>query len=189
MLSPFPCSAVICECFWIKITELSCASIKFRSDVINMCVVPVQIRHLDFNKVLDTHEMLDIRYHWSRNKSNSEDINGDISRDDHCGWESEDSRIIGQTEVDKATKSIQQTGSTSWRARDSNTRKSAKRNYLEGIANEIFPNTDISVGLLIGTNRAQALKPKEVIPSRESGTYAIKTILGLEREREQFLYS
>ena len=53
-----------------------------------------------------------------------------------------------------------------------------KRNYLEGVANEIFPNTDISVGLLIGTNRAQALKPKEVIPSRESSSYAVKTILG-----------
>ena len=127
MPSPFPCSPVICGCFWKKITELSCTSIKFRSDVINMCVVPVQIRHPDFNKVLDTHAMLDIRYHWSRNKSNSEDINGDISRDDHCGWESEDSRIIGQTDVDKATKSIQQTGSTSWRARYSNTRKSAKK--------------------------------------------------------------
>ena len=56
-----------------------------------------------------------------------------------------------------------------------------KRNCLEGVANEIFPNTDISVGLLIGTNRAKALKPKEVIPSRESGAYAVKTILDLER--------
>ena len=56
-----------------------------------------------------------------------------------------------------------------------------KRNYLEGVANEIFPNTDISVGLLIGANRAKALKPKEVIPSRESGAYAVKTILDLER--------
>ena len=42
------------------------------------------------------------------------------------------------------------------------------------------------MGLLIGTNRAQALKPKEVIPSRESGTYAIKTILGLERESSSY---
>ena len=49
-----------------------------------------------------------------------------------------------------------------------------KRNYLEGVANEFFP-------ILFGTNRAQALKPKEVIPSRESGAYPVKTILGLER--------
>ena len=44
-----------------------------------------------------------------------------------------------------------------------------KWNYLEGIANEICPNTDISMGLLIGANCAEALEPKEVISSRESG--------------------
>ena len=37
----------------------SCASTKFRSDVINMCVVPVQICHPDSKKVLDTYAMLD----------------------------------------------------------------------------------------------------------------------------------
>ena len=30
-----------------------------RSDVISMCVVPVQIRHPNFNKILDTYAMLD----------------------------------------------------------------------------------------------------------------------------------
>ena len=51
-------------------------------------------------------------------------------------------------------------------------------NYLEGIANEICPNTDISVELLIGANCAEALEPKEVTSSRQSGPYAVKTILG-----------
>ena len=37
----------------------SFASLKFRSDVISMCVVPVQICHPDSNKVLDTYVMLD----------------------------------------------------------------------------------------------------------------------------------
>ena len=37
-----------------------------------------------------------------------------------------------------------------------------KWNYLEGIANEICPNTDISVGLLIGANCSEAFEPKEV---------------------------
>ena len=44
-----------------------------------------------------------------------------------------------------------------------------RRNYLERIANEICPNADISVVLLIGANCAEALEPKEVISSREIG--------------------
>ena len=51
-------------------------------------------------------------------------------------------------------------------------------NYLEGPANEICPNTVISVGLLIGANCAEGLEPKEVISSRASGPYEVKTILG-----------
>ena len=58
------------------------------------------------------------------------------------------------------------------------TEKVKRWNYLEEIANEICPNTDISMGLLIGANCAEALEPKEVISSRENGPYAIKTILG-----------
>ena len=41
------------------IQSLSCASTKLRSDLISMCVVPVQIRHPDSNKILDTYVMLD----------------------------------------------------------------------------------------------------------------------------------
>ena len=41
------------------VQSLSCASTKFGSDAISMCVVPVQIRHPDSNKVLDTYAMLD----------------------------------------------------------------------------------------------------------------------------------
>ena len=56
--------------------------------------------------------------------------------------------------------------------------KVKKWNYLEEIANEICPNTDISVGLFIGANWAEALESKEVISSRESSPYAAKTIFG-----------
>ena len=54
-----------------------------------------------------------------------------------------------------------------------------KWNYLQGIANEIFSNTDISVGLLIGANYAETLELKKVISNRKSGPYAVRTILGL----------
>ena len=59
-----------------------------------------------------------------------------------------------------------------------NKRQVKRWNYLEGIANEIYPNTDISVGSLIGANCAEALEPKEVISDRKSGPYAVKKILG-----------
>ena len=42
-----------------NVQSLSCASTKCRSDVISMDVVPVQICHLDSNKVLDTYAILD----------------------------------------------------------------------------------------------------------------------------------
>ena len=41
------------------VQSLSYASTKFRSDVISMDVVPVQIHHPDSKKVLDTYAMLD----------------------------------------------------------------------------------------------------------------------------------
>ena len=56
--------------------------------------------------------------------------------------------------------------------------KMERWNYLEEIANEICPNTDISLELLIGANCVEALEPKAVISSRDSGLYAVKTILG-----------
>ena len=100
-----------------SIAEL-CFLTKVRSDVIIMCVVPVQIWHPDSNKVLDTYAMLDncfqggndwgIGGHWSRSKSNSEDTQWRNFTDNYHGWESEGSRIIGQTKVDKATKSLHQ---------------------------------------------------------------------------------
>ena len=49
---------------------------------------------------------------------------------------------------------------------------------MEGIANEICPNTNISVGLFFHVNCTEALEPEEVISSGESGPYAVNTILG-----------
>ena len=41
------------------VRSLSCASTRFRSDIISMCVVPVQIFHRDSSEVLYTYAMLD----------------------------------------------------------------------------------------------------------------------------------
>ena len=43
---------------YTSVQELSCAFTILRSDVIDLCVVPVEIRHPYSSKVLDTYEML-----------------------------------------------------------------------------------------------------------------------------------
>ena len=49
---------------------------------------------------------------------------------------------------------------------------------LETILDEIDEDDNISVGLLIATNCKKALEPIDVIPSKNSGPYAIETRLG-----------
>ena len=50
--------------------------------------------------------------------------------------------------------------------------------YLERIADKIIQKKDISIGLLIGGNCSKALEPLEVIPSKDGGPYAFRTLLG-----------
>ena len=52
------------------------------------------------------------------------------------------------------------------------------RQYLEKILSFLGENDNISVDLLIGANCVEALQPLEVIPSRQGGAYAHRTILG-----------
>ena len=119
-----------------------------------------------------------MRHHWSRNKSTSEDTQWRGFTDDHCGWESGGTRIIEQTKVDKATKSIHQAGSTSWWARDSNTRKSEKVELSGRHYKWNLPKYWYLCGIVDCANCAIALEPNEVISSRESGLYVVKAILG-----------
>ena len=50
--------------------------------------------------------------------------------------------------------------------------------YLEKIADKIIQGKNISIGLLIGGNSSKALEPLEVIPSKDGGPYAFRTLLG-----------
>ena len=50
--------------------------------------------------------------------------------------------------------------------------------YLKRIADKIIQKKDISIGLLIGGNCSKALEPLEVIPSKDGGPYAFRTLLG-----------
>ena len=50
--------------------------------------------------------------------------------------------------------------------------------HLESIVDKISQKEDISVGLLIGANCAEALEPTDIIPSKNDGQYAFKVKLG-----------
>ena len=55
----------------------------------------------------------------------------------------------------------------------------AKWRHLRHLANKIYPyQKDLQVGLLIGSNCPNVIKPKHVIPGRSSDPYAIRTFLG-----------
>ena len=56
--------------------------------------------------------------------------------------------------------------------------KFKKWDYLERISKELGDNENISVGLLVGANCLEALEPVEVIPRQNDGPYAIRTALG-----------
>jgi hypothetical protein len=52
-------------------------------------------------------------------------------------------------------------------------------NHLRPIANEIPAyREDLDIGLLIGNNCVQAIKPRDVIPGNPRDPYAIRTVLG-----------
>ena len=54
-----------------------------------------------------------------------------------------------------------------------------KWSHLEKIAEFLMPlRSDVEVGLLIGTNCARAIKPREIIPAIDDDPYAKKTALG-----------
>ena len=55
----------------------------------------------------------------------------------------------------------------------------AKWPHLSHLTNKTYPfQEDLQVGLLIGSNCPNAIKPKQVIPGRSSDPYAIHTLLG-----------
>ena len=176
------------------VQSLSCASTKFRSDVISMCVVvPMQICYPDSNKVLDTYAMQENSSKGTFLKEEIIETLGITGAETRVIVNTLNDEISQMTPVVKYLKVAGSLGKPKWiklpRAytkqelptdeQEIATPEKLKRwNYLEGIANEICPNTDVSVGLLIGTNCAEALEPKDVTSSRGSGLCAVKTILG-----------
>ena len=56
--------------------------------------------------------------------------------------------------------------------------KIKEQKYLDKIADETTQIENISVGILIGRNCSKALEPREVIPSKNAGSYVFWTLLG-----------
>ena len=158
-----------------------------------MCVVPVHIHDLDSSKVLDTYAMLDNCSQGTFVKQGIIEALCITGADTRVTVKTLNEEISQMTTVVENLKVEESLGKLKWiklprkytkqdlpvdEQEIATPGKVKKWNYLGGTTNETCSNTDISVGLLIGSNCAEALEPKEVISSRESGPYAVKPILG-----------
>ena len=132
-----------------------------------MSVVPVQMCHPDSNKVIDTYAMLD---NCSQGKFEKEEIiealgttgvetrvtvktlNGDISQMTTAVNNLKVAESLGKPKWIKLPRTYTKHDILLDEQEIATPEKLRKRNYLEGIANEICLNTYISVGLLIGAN-------------------------------------
>ena len=144
--------------------SLVCASTKLRSDVISICVVPVQIRHPDSNKVLDTYAMLDncsqgtfvkedIIEAWditgAETRVTVKTLNGEVSQMTIVVENLDVAGSLGKPKWIKLPRAYTKQDLPVDEQEIATPGRVKKWNYLEGITNEICRSTDISVGLLI----------------------------------------
>ena len=160
-----------------------------------MCVLPVKVRHKNFDKELMMFAMLNTCSQGTfittslMEQLNISGIQTFINIKTLIGHQKE-SYIVEGLSVSKATVSD---GNPKWikllsafskkeipvdSCEIATAGKLKKWDYLERISKELGDNENISVGLLIGTNCLEALEPVEVIPRQNDGPYAIRTALG-----------
>ena len=124
--------------------------------------------------------------HENPTNRGSEDIhnsqNFNWGRESHniCFRRSESLQSVGlKSRMDKLTKHIYKSRPSvdSWEV--ATAQKLKKWKHLSCVTDEVIKDDqNINVELLIGANCARALEPIKVIPSRNDGPYAMKTILG-----------
>ena len=165
--------------------DLTCASVHMGSQVISMSVVPVELLHENSNKVISTHALLDscskgtffmkstvdtFGIDGAPKLITTKNFNGDVTNTSVEGSGKNKWVKISKTfswdelQVDAENIAIPE--------------KIAKREYLDEILREISQSSDVEIGLLIGANCSKALEPNKIIPSRNGGPYAFRTILG-----------
>ena len=173
---------------------VTCASVKMREQVISMSVVPVKVTHEKSEKVINTFALLDncsqgtfvvndivdkLGIQGTTTSITVKTINGDITNStlainglkvkalkDHKGskW-IKISKAFSRDELPADVEDI------------ATPEKILKWGYLDETVGDISQSSDIKIGLLIGANCSQALEPTKIIPSRDGGLYAFKTIL------------
>ena len=164
------------------------------SQVISMSVVPVKSFHENSNKVISTHAQLDncsqgtfvmksivdtMGIDGTPGSITIKTLNGDVTNAsvaveglNVCG-----AAASGKNRWVKIPKAVS-LDELQVDAEDIATpEKIAEWEYLDEILHESSQPFDLEIGLLIGANCSKVLEPNKIIPSRNGGPYAFRTIL------------
>ena len=160
------------------------------SQVISMSVVPIKLVHENSNKVITTHALLD---NFSQGRFVMKSIVDTMWID---GTQITIKTLNGNvTNTSVAVEGLKvcaaaASGKNRWvkipkvdvlqvDAEDIATpKKYAKWQYLDEMLHEISQSSGVKIGFLIGANCSKALEPNKIIPRRNGGHYAFRTILG-----------
>ena len=177
-----------------KPEEVKCASTNTGSDVISMCIVPVQITSTNTSEKVHTYALLDSCSQFTfilDQLGNDLGISGRkvaLTIITLNGEFRSNSRAIDGLKVASISED-----NSEWLPlpqkftrpdlpvdNDNITKPSQLRKwkYLENAIDQLIFSYDISVGLLIVANCKNALEPIEILQSRNGGFYAFKTRLG-----------
>ena len=175
--------------------DMKCSSAGTSAKIISMCVVPVEIGHVGTKKEVSTLAMLDncsqvtfikesikkkIGISGRKTEITIETLNGKqnmestmvtglkVSKNVHgegVRWLN-----LPATYIRKALPADVEEIATLEMAR--------KWEHLKIIAGKLPKETNMEIGLLIEANCSKALEPEEVLPSKDSGPFTFKTLLG-----------
>ena len=176
--------------------DLTCASVNMGSQVISISVVPVKLVRENSNKMISTHALLDncsqgmfvmksivdtMEIDGTPTSITVKTLNGDVTNTSVAveGLKVCAAAASGKDRRVKIPKAFLR-DELQVDAEDIATpEKIAKWEYLDEILHEISQSSDVEIGLLTGANCSKALEPKKIIPNRNGGPYAFRTILGL----------
>ena len=177
-----------------KPEEVKCASTNTRSDVISMCIVPVQIKSKDTSKTVHTYALLDscsqgtfildqlasdLAISGRKTSLTIKTLNGEFISNSTA---LEGLKVASISEGNKEWLPLLRTFTRADLPVDNDDitkpYQLRKWKYLENVINQLTFSDDISVGLLIGANCTKALEPIEILQSKNGGPYAFKTRLG-----------
>ena len=175
--------------------KIACASTTIQEDVISMCVVPVKVKHKDSNFVHSTFAMLDncsqgcfvkaslmktLRIGDHKTSITVKTLTGE---ENHTTFALEGLRVCIQLSLNQKWISLPKAYTKedlpvdSWEV--ATARKLKKWKHPSGVTDEVIKDDrNINVELLIGASCTRALDPIKVIPSRNDGPSAMKTVLG-----------